>query len=422
MMFSRPPKFLSIALFCPFALCFTSLVHSQDVTTLYPDRDNTLIEDPTGSFSNGAAGSVYAGRVGSNGNETLRRAVFHFNLTTLPENVTILSSTLSLHVSQPERSGTVPFTLHRITKDWGEGTSSFSGGKGAAAEDLDATWLHTFYNDQFWDTPGGDFVETPSATLEFNGTDVYTFEASTGIIEDIEYWLEYPSQNYGWILIGNESGAAFTVKEFSSRESRTLEHRPSLTLEYKDAELPVELSFLEAVADGNTAHLTWQTLSELNNAGFDIQHKEYDSFTSIAFMRGAGTTHLRQDYNFSVGNLAVGVHKFRLKQIDFDGTFAYSPTVRIEIHATDQAFLNVYPTPFNPSTQILYYSQKEEYVQIQVFDVLGKQVAFIHEGNLSADSQHQFTFEPSPNLPSGLYWVQAIGASNTLVRQIMYVK
>ena len=396
-------------------------VFAQDVAILESQRDNTLIEDATGSVSNGAAGSLYTGRVGSNGNETLRRAVIYFDLSSLPEDIDILKASLSVHVTLPERSNTVLFTLHRLTQGWGEGTSSFSGGKGAPATESDATWLHTFYEDYFWNTPGGDFIDEPSATIGLGGAGLYMIEASSEMLEDLSFWKDNPDQNFGWIIIGNESGPSFTVKQISSREARLPEHRPTVFIEYQDAGLPVALSRFDGIANGTTVHLAWETSSELNNAGFEVQHSFTGNFEKRGFVLGVGTTEEKQEYFYAVRDLHPGSHQFRLKQIDFDGTFAYSPTIEVHIENQESTLLNVYPSPFNPSTSILFYTQRDEYIEIHAYNALGKLVSIIHEGILTTGNQHRFLFEPS-NLPSGLYWIRAKGATFSLTRSVLYMK
>ena len=414
-------RVIAVSLLLAILLAHDIAAQESATITLFPDKDNTLIEDADGSMSNGAADSFYAGRVGANGNRTLRRAVFHFDMTSLPENIEVLSATLSLHVTLPERSDPISFKLHRVTQDWGEGTSSFTGGVGAPSTESDATWIHTFYEESFWNSPGGDFIESPSATLSLGGAGTFVFNSTPEMLEDINYWYEHPEENFGWILLGDESGPSFTVKQISSRESRIPEDRPTLTIEYIDPALPVELTLFEGFADGTAIHLRWLTSSELNNAGFQVEHKQSDSFAPIGFIPGNGTTNEPQDYTYTLQEMPAGVHSFRLKQIDFDGTFAYSPIIEVQSNLQDRALLNVYPSPFNPRTSILFYTQQQEYVQIQAFNALGEEIATIHEGSLSPGTQHRFYFEPN-DLPSGLYWIRAKGALFSLTRSVVYVK
>ncbi len=88
--------------------------------------------------------------------------------------------------------------------------------------------------------------------------------------------------------------------------------------------LPVELTHVQATHTSTTTTLTWYTASESNNAGFEVQHqpREDASFHPVAFIEGHGTTTSTQRYEHTVDNLTPGTHRFRLKQVDFDGQFS----------------------------------------------------------------------------------------------------
>ncbi|MEL6772619.1 MAG: VCBS repeat-containing protein, partial [Bacteroidota bacterium] len=85
--------------------------------------------------------------------------------------------------------------------------------------------------------------------------------------------------------------------------------------------VPVELTVFSAVLSGEAARLTWATASETNNAGFHVEHRapSADVFATLGFVDGAGTTTATQRYAFETGTLAPGAHRFRLRQVDFDG-------------------------------------------------------------------------------------------------------
>ena len=173
--------------------------------------------------------------------------------------------------------------------------------------------------------------------------------------------------------------------------------------------LPVELTSFDALLSGDVAHLNWETASELNNAGFEVQQKLNGSFQAIAFVSGNGTTDEAQSYSYATGSLSAGVHTFRLKQVDFDGAFAYSDEVSVEIALEAAAELSKpYPDPFNPQTQFTLTIARQQDVTIQVYDMLGRQVQTLYQGTLAPSEAHQFTFQAS-DLPSGRYFIRAAG-------------
>ena len=186
----------------------------------------------------------------------------------------------------------------------------------------------------------------------------------------------------------------------------------TMTVQYEEIPpglLPVELTSFTSLVQGNRAVLHWETASETNNAGFEVQQRVGGEYRNIGFVNGRGTTTERQRYTFRTRDLASGSHDFRLKQIDFDGTFAYSDVVSANISLVGAAEMQkAYPDPFNPQTQFSMTIAREQDVTIAVYDMLGRHIQTLHQGALEPGEAHQFTFEAS-NLPSGRYFIRAVG-------------
>ena len=131
-------------------------------------------------------------------------------------------------------------------------------------------------------------------------------------------------------------------------------------------------------------------------------------------MPGHGTTTEIQNYVFTETNLNDGLHYYRLKQIDYDGTFEYSPIQSVEvISPVVFALEQNYPNPFNPSTMINFSLAADSKVSLSVFDVLGQEVANLISGNLASGS-HEINFNAS-NVNSGVYFyrIDATGVDGT---------
>jgi hypothetical protein len=194
---------------------------------LAPAKDNTLFS--TGTTSNGAGEFIFSGQTFGG---VRQRAVLAFDVAgAIPGGATITGASLALHLVQTS-SGPQTHTLHRLLADWGEGTSSSGGGSGAPATPGDATWLHTFYPDQFWLEPGGDFAAEISSdqTVGTAGA-AYTWPSTPQMVADVQGWLDAPGENFGWLLMGNED-VVQTAKKFASRESSQVQFRPALTIEF----------------------------------------------------------------------------------------------------------------------------------------------------------------------------------------------
>jgi hypothetical protein len=199
---------------------------AQNQVTIGSERDNTLFEDTTGSLSNGAGPNMFAGR--NNLGQT-RRAVISFDVAAvIPSGATIDSVRLTLFMSQSS-SGPENIELYTVTSDWGEGTSNSTGGQGAPATTDDATWVHTFFDAQFWSAVGGDYSAVVSDVREVDSIGFYTWGSTSQMVSDVQSWVDDPAGNHGWILKGNE-GANQTAKRFDTKENSMPANRPALTL------------------------------------------------------------------------------------------------------------------------------------------------------------------------------------------------
>ena len=187
--------------------------------------------------------------------------------------------------------------------------------------------------------------------------------------------------------------------------------------------LPVELAAFDAVVDGAAVLLRWETVSETNNAGFQVEHRYFDGdFEPVDFVEGQGTTLEAQRYSYRVEDLDPGRHVFRLRQIDFDGTFEHHPEVEVFVELPGTyALSGAYPNPFNPETQVTLMVATKQQVRVEVYDVVGRRVALLHDGLLEADELHRFVFE-APHLPSGLYLYRVLGEHFSDVKSMTLVK
>jgi hypothetical protein len=149
--------------------------------------------------------------------------------------------------------------------------------------------------------------------------------------------------------------------------------------------VPVELTSFTAnvIADGIL--LEWVTATELNNSGFEVERK-LNTWEKIGFVPGFGTTTEPKTYSFMDENVTTGTYTYRLKQIDFDGTSAYSDEVVVEVDFTPNSFalLQNYPNPFNPNTTIQFQVPKSSDVDIKIYDMLGQQIKSLFTGQVEA--------------------------------------
>jgi subtilisin family serine protease len=182
--------------------------------------------------------------------------------------------------------------------------------------------------------------------------------------------------------------------------------------------IPVELSSFSATANENSVTLNWSTATETNNSGFSVERKTPldERWIEVGFVPGFGSTTERKSYSFTDVNLSIGAYSYRLKQIDFDGTYEYSNEVFAEVSAPKNfALLQNYPNPFNPSTTIEFSIPEMSNVSIEIYNVVGELVASLVNQNLDA-GYHSLNLNAS-NLPSGtyIYQLKANGQNGTFV-------
>jgi len=228
-------KLTSLSLLTFLAISSTGYTSESVEVQIGAAKDNTLYESATGSLSNGLGQYFFAGKTGLIDNFKIRRGLIAFNIAgNIPAGSSIQSVVFRLSMNRtPFFAGDQTISLHKLTADWGEGTSnaSFQEGQGAPATTNDATWLHRFYNSTFWTTPGGDFNSLASASTTVGGIAFYNFGSTSLMVADVQDWLDNSGNNFGWILIGNESDST-TTKRFSSKQDTSETSWPSLTVTY----------------------------------------------------------------------------------------------------------------------------------------------------------------------------------------------
>src|SRR5262249_17726522 len=150
--------------------------------------------------SNGAGEFFIAGTTGTS---AINRSLLKFDIAgSIPPGAVIMNVRLQLHVSLTNSHvGAVDMELHKVTSDWGEGTSNAGAqaGNGVSATTNDATWVNNFYPSSVWNVAGGDFNSAVSAVQTVDTTGFY-FWNSFGMTKDVQGWLTNPSSNFGWML------------------------------------------------------------------------------------------------------------------------------------------------------------------------------------------------------------------------------
>ncbi len=191
--------------------------------------------------------------------------------------------------------------------------------------------------------------------------------------------------------------------------------------------MPVELSSFNAECGTQNVELKWATATEVNNYGFDIERSQKSeaesqnvNWENIGFVKGAGNSNSPKSYSFVANNPLSGKAEYRLKQIDNDGTFKYSPVVDVTSLPAVFSLGQNFPNPFNPTTTISYALPKDSKVVLEVYSITGQKVATLVNGEMTA-GLHSAEFNGS-SLASGIYFYRITAGSFNEVKKLMLLK
>jgi hypothetical protein len=191
--------------------------------------------------------------------------------------------------------------------------------------------------------------------------------------------------------------------------------------------VPVELtSFTASVRNGEVL-LGWETATETNNFGFEVERNNQstnnENWQLIGFVEGNGTTTELHSYSFSddISSINASSLRYRLKQIDFNGVFEYSNEIYIDnLAPADYVLEQNYPNPFNPSTTIKFGVPEKSNVVLTVYNSLGAEVAtLVNEVREAGSYEIQFN---ANNFSSGIYYYRIASGNFTEIKKMILLK
>ncbi len=245
---------------------------------------------------------------------------------------------------------------------------------------------------------------TPTTNTGLNATLVFYYYTSE-LLSLTESTLSLFKSTDGGTTWTNEGGTVNTTAHTVTLSGINSFSR--WTLASTSSPLPVELTSFSAEVNENTVKLNWQTATEVNNYGFEIQRSVVTSqkpvWMKIGFIQGHGNSNLPVEYSFIDKNPIGGSNfDYRLKQIDNDGNFEYSDIIKVKVMPGQFSLNQNYPNPFNPSTSIKYNIPSSGFVILIIYDELGKEVERLVNKNQQAGI-YEVTFNASA-LASGIYF------------------
>jgi hypothetical protein len=306
-----------------------------------------------------------------------------------------------------------PFDIHFRSSDV---LVSASSSDAVHRYDLTGAYLDNFasginFPQQIFEFANGNIAvavfSTPSGIYIYNSTG--TLLNTLSVVTGVRSVYELPNGH----LLTTSGTSLYELDENTGAIIRTI--ATGLSFQYISlfdySVIPVELTSFSANVAGSSIVLNWLTATEFNNSGFQVERSvDNKSFTQVAFVPGYGTTTEPKSYSYTDNSVVSGVYYYRLKQIDLDGSYAYSDVVEADIGLPLEFALDQnYPNPFNPSTSIQFSIPVDAKVKISVYNILGKKVSEIVSTSYSAGT-HRLDYNAS-SLTSGiyLYTVEAIG-------------
>ncbi len=313
------------------------------------------------------------------------------------------------------------------TTNLSDGNRLFANRIGDAAGGTLPVGITKIYDGHYWE------LGTTYGTFQ---TDV-TFDISTipGVTDPANLRiLKRATPNGNWVVYGDytrDGSATLTATNVTSFSDFAIGSIGA------DA-LPVELTNFTANPTSKSVVLTWQTATEVNNYGFEIERQTVETllatsnnWETIGFIEGHGNSSSPKDYTFTDDllnlNLSLGLN-YRLKQLDFDGNYEYSDVVEVKLAENVKSYKleQNYPNPFNPSTVIKYSIPRSTELHsvsqttLKVYDILGNEVATLVNENKSAGN-YEVKFDAS-NLASGIYLYKLQSGDFVQTRKLMLLK
>ena len=188
--------------------------------------------------------------------------------------------------------------------------------------------------------------------------------------------------------------------------------------------LPVEMTQFRAVPDEDEILVEWSTATETANAGFTVEYQApgSDAFAAAADRDGAGTTTVPQSYSVRLEDVERGLHRFRLRQADVDGTETLSKTIEVMVGPQGAYELEQpYPNPVRHTARMNLSVREAQPVEVVLYNILGQRVAQVHDGRVDPSAPLRLSVDAS-RLPSGVYFVRVEGEQFQVTRRMTVVR
>lgn len=319
---------------------------------------------------------------------------------------------------------------------WNGGAGNFLSADLGLIADINDKITITYWDIKTWKNNGGDVT---SAILYYN---IHETGKAPGSFSSIgsSYVNELGNGDQKWGFSGTAdlshqpfvTGKNYTIEVYIAVTGTT----PTNTLydnvggaNYKPTfssvgALPVELTSFNAYLRNGFINLNWETATEVSNNGFEVERKSSTAdWSKIGFVEGHGTSNSPKYYSYSDKPVGTGKFSYRLKQIDNDGQFEYSPVVEVLVDNLPNGFVleQNYPNPFNPETSIRFALKEDTKATLKVFNTMGEEVMTLFDGIAEAGRYYDVKFSGN-DLSSGFYIYKLVAGDHVSVKKMLLMK
>jgi hypothetical protein len=266
------------------------------------------------------------------------------------------------------------------------------------------TVLLTTNGGEDWIMQNVNTTSSLNSVVFTNGTNLWITGADGTIINTSDLGIS-------WISYSEVTDENLVAASFINEYTGWFAGWNGTIIKYQTDILPVELLSYTAKVIDNSVQLSWETATEINNFGFEIERKTDNTiWENIGFAPGHCNSTSLNSYLFTDNTPKSGTKfKYRLKQIDLNGKYEFTNEIEIEIVPSEFTLFQNYPNPFNPTTKIRYQLPNESKVVIKIYNILGSEVMELVNDKKEA-GVYEVEFN-ADNLSSGTY-IYKINADN----------
>lgn len=273
-------------------------------------------------------------------------------------------------------------------------------------------------------------------------TDKTELSSKQNVLNDGAWHLyEWDLNGSGWTSFSGGNGVLdSTVLSLDAIMFYAADASPDWTIYLDDVSrnssgpLPVELDNFTGFNKELNIHINWSTATEKNNYGFDVERTtpsqtlpltgggQGGDWNKIGFVAGSGTTNTPRSYTYVDAVTRPGTYTYRLRQIDRDGTFRYSPEMNVTItgYPVSYSLEQNFPNPFNPNTMISYQLPMNSIVTLKIYDILGKEVETLVNGEQES-GVYSIQWN-AKGLASGMYFYTLRAGSFSATKKMSLIK